>query len=1022
VNAFGIGGLNVHVVVDEYLPSRVAQVAGAGLPEPAQVRRKARGEADAIAVIGMGAVMPGALTRDALWELLASPRDARAELTPGRWDAEAFYRPDVRSRWTTPSTLGGYITGFSYDWRKHKIPPKQIQQASPLQFMILDAVDQAFQQANYHQRPFDRQQVGVVVGTMFGGEHAAQIVMGLRLPIVQQLLGDLLRAQGLDDDRIASLVQSYAEVLLKRMPALLDETGSFTASALASRVTKSFDLMGGAVAVDAGQASSMAALSCCVDQLRSGDCEMMICIGGQNDMGPMLYLDWKNKGRLAAGHAPVPLDIRANGVVPAEGCGAVLLKRLADARRDNDPILGIIRGIGAARDVTPAVAAETAVSRALADSGLTSADVSLVEISPTGQAEADAGELQGISNAYRGRSLPEPILLGTAVGQLGDLGSASGMASLLKAAWEVERAEVPAIAGLRQAAPHVVRHRSVLALPRDAVPVRVNHPAGKLIAGIHSGGVREDSYHVYLERGTKLKPTRPTLSFDAPSASPPPEDRENEMAHQIVHFDATTRRREKMRQHADTASAAQPARHQANGSSANGSGSNGSGAEARAAAPPASAKPAPISTPAPVAQAPAPQPARPAPAAAQATVATPAPAIKPAIVPAAAPQPRPAPAASASPAPVSAGAAAPAGANSTPAAGDKLDARELEAFLVNFVVEQTGYPVEIVELDADLEADLGIDSIKKAQLFGELGEYFEVQASADLPLDDFRTLRRVLDFLLQAQGAAAPATVAAAAVAPATVAPATVAPAPAAAPPEPAPMPSAAAPAASTNSAGTPAAGDKLDARELEAFLVNFVVEQTGYPVEIVELDADLEADLGIDSIKKAQLFGELGEYFEVQASADLPLDDFRTLRRVLDFLLQAQGATSLAAPAAVAATPAAPRDPAPLPSSAAPAASTNSTGTPAAGDKLDARELEAFLVNFVVEQTGYPVEIVELDADLEADLGIDSIKKAQLFGELGEYFEVQASADLPLDDFRTLRRVLDFLLSSQESGAVTHR
>ena len=53
-------------------------------------------------------------------------------------------------------------------------------------------------------------------------------------------------------------------------------------------------------------------------------------------------------------------------------------------------------------------------------------------------------------------------------------------------------------------------------------------------------------------------------------------------------------------------------------------------------------------------------------------------------------------------------------------------AAELEAFLINFVVEQTGYPAEVVDLDADLEADLGIDSIKKAQLFGELQEYFDI--------------------------------------------------------------------------------------------------------------------------------------------------------------------------------------------------------------------------------------------------------------------------------------------------------
>ena len=77
--------------------------------------------------------------------------------------------------------------------------------------------------------------------------------------------------------------------------------------------------------------------------------------------------------------------------------------------------------------------------------------------------------------------------------------------------------------------------------------------------------------------------------------------------------------------------------------------------------------------------------------------------------------------------------------------------RNLEKFLINFVVEQTGYPPEVVELDADLEADLGIDSIKKAQLFGEMREYFDVTPSTNLTLDDFPTLRHVLKYL---QGAA----------------------------------------------------------------------------------------------------------------------------------------------------------------------------------------------------------------------------------------------------------------------------
>ena len=91
----------------------------------------------------------------------------------------------------------------------------------------------------------------------------------------------------------------------------------------------------------------------------------------------------------------------------------------------------------------------------------------------------------------------------------------------------------------------------------------------------------------------------------------------------------------------------------------------------------------------------------------------------------------------------------------------------------------------------------------------------------------------------------------------------------------------------------------RVDATELEKFLINFVVEQTGYPPEVVELDADLEADLGIDSIKKAQLFGELQEYFDVTPTEDLTLDDFPTLRHIAQFPGRRAAARSAATPVA---------------------------------------------------------------------------------------------------------------------------
>ena len=94
----------------------------------------------------------------------------------------------------------------------------------------------------------------------------------------------------------------------------------------------------------------------------------------------------------------------------------------------------------------------------------------------------------------------------------------------------------------------------------------------------------------------------------------------------------------------------------------------------------------------------------------------------------------------------------PSAVSSAPAAAAPA-AAALEADLVDFVVEQTGYPREIVELDADLEGDLGIDSIRKAQLFGEIGQKYGLSADASVSLDDFRSLRHLLDYMAPRVGA-----------------------------------------------------------------------------------------------------------------------------------------------------------------------------------------------------------------------------------------------------------------------------
>jgi acyl carrier protein len=198
-------------------------------------------------------------------------------------------------------------------------------------------------------------------------------------------------------------------------------------------------------------------------------------------------------------------------------------------------------------------------------------------------------------------------------------------------------------------------------------------------------------------------------------------------------------------------------------------------------------------------------------------------------------------------------------------------------------------------------------------------------------------------------------------------------------------------------------------------FLIEFVVEQTGYPEDIVELDADLEADLGIDSIKVAQMMGELNEHFGLNVSSlrSKTSDDFKTLRMIVDTVLAA-GVTGVAADVKGLGTGAAAVMPPSSPSvDRSIVQPTNTVVAPARNGSSGNRSpqaLQKFLVDFVVEQTGYPEDIVELDSDLEADLGIDSIKIAQMLGELKEHFDLDVSdfGVKSMDEFKTLRAIIN--------------
>jgi acyl carrier protein/NAD(P)-dependent dehydrogenase (short-subunit alcohol dehydrogenase family) len=302
------------------------------------------------------------------------------------------------------------------------------------------------------------------------------------------------------------------------------------------------------------------------------------------------------------------------------------------------------------------------------------------------------------------------------------------------------------------------------------------------------------------------------------------------------------------------------------------------------------------------------------------------------------------------------------------------------------VAEKTGYPPEMLDLDLDLEADLGVDTVKQAETFLAVREAFDIPRQDNLRLRDYPTLASVIGFVRTMR----PDLV---------QEPRTKNQEPVATAPTSAPTPAV---------LGSPVLGSPAGDEVADKVLA-IVAEKTGYPTEMLDLDLDLEADLGVDTVKQAETFLAVREAFAIPRQDNLRLRDYPTLASVIGFVRTMRPDLAVSSSQLAVSSPAAPVSPAPvagLPSPVAPA-----------GDPVTEKVLA-----LVAEKTGYPTEMLDLDLDLEADLGVDTVKQAETFMAVREAFGIPRKDDLRLRDYPTLASVIQFVRDNRPDLAVRSR
>ena len=202
-----------------------------------------------------------------------------------------------------------------------------------------------------------------------------------------------------------------------------------------------------------------------------------------------------------------------------------------------------------------------------------------------------------------------------------------------------------------------------------------------------------------------------------------------------------------------------------------------------------------------------------------------------------------------------------------------------------------------------------------------------------------------------------------------------------------------ATPVAQTVESTEPVAGNS----EMLDLMLSVVAEKTGYPAEMLELSMDMEADLGIDSIKRVEIFGAITEQSDKLTDINPnDLTELRTLQEIVDYISSKAGIATTATPATPAvATPV-----------ATPVVET-STATEGNSEMLN------LMLSVVAEKTGYPAEMLELSMDMEADLGIDSIKRVEIFGAITEQSDKLTDINPnDLTELRTLQEIVDYISS----------
>ncbi len=518
-------------------PSLVAAVSAWGAADPRVVvtpRPAATAVLDAlasiqphepIAIIGLGCRLPQSASAAQLWDKLVAGFSGIVEVPKSRWDPALYWDPDKSAIDKTYAKIGGFVTDFTFNPKRFRIPPSVARLVDPIQQMALEAAADALDDAGYgDSRQYDRSRVATILGNSMGGEITDEYTLRVMFPAMRKALNEVPGFAALRADDRAAILVAYEHELKRDLPPITEDSmPGELANVVAGRITNALNLGGPNFTTDAACAGSMAAIQAAVKGLQDGDFDMALTGGADRSMGVATYAKFCKIGALSPDGSR-PFDAAANGFVMGEGVGILVLKRLSDALRDGDRVYAVVRGFGGSSDgkgkgiTAPNPEGQRrALRRAYENAGVDPADVDIFECHGTSTVVGDKVEVDALADLIGPGRRSRAARIGSIKSNIGHLKSAAGAASALKMSLALFHGVLPPSINYKSPRPDI--DYSVVPLQVQTAAESWEH-AGPRFAGISAFGFGGTNFHMVLE-GFRPGMAKASATTVAVSAWPP---------------------------------------------------------------------------------------------------------------------------------------------------------------------------------------------------------------------------------------------------------------------------------------------------------------------------------------------------------------------------------------------------------------------------------------------------------------------------------------------------------------------